>query len=854
MRHLIRIISLRHMTASPGRSLLTLLGVALGVALVFAIEVVNGSVMASFRSSIDQMAGKTALVVGESTGVDEELLDVVRGVPGVAVAAPVIQEIVRDVAHDTQLVVLAVDTLADDGVREYHVGEGDGEEVKVKDDLAFLNDPRGILLAASYAKKNGVAEGTALSLETTQGRSDFNVRGLLAPSGPAKVFGGDLLLMDVYAAQIAFERGKRFDRIDIVPAENEDTNELALRISRAIGQKASVTRPEQRSKDADQLLASFKLGLSIASLVALLVGGFIVYNALAIAVAQRRREIGILRALGATRGQVVALFVGEGVLVGAVGSCFGVLLGLFLGKSALATATASVSEMFATVKPESLTVEPSQLIAAISVGVGASFIAALFPARAASYIEPTVAMKKREQASTGALGGTARPLTISAAMLGVGVIVALVAHAREDLFLGVSVSVFFALATVFLAPPLALLLVRIARRFTKRRSATLRLGLLGFERNTGRNAIAIAALGMALANVVNIACFLESMKQNTISWFERSLKADILVFAGTKVQGRFERSLPESMLAELSAMPNVTFVNPLRMVRQQYRDKPFIVDAFDFVHYTQHEDLPVVSGDLDQAVEEIREGTGVAASESFARDFHVEVGDSVTLQTPSGPRPFRISVIYVDYSSELGILSMSRDVFIKLWKDRKVDSFGLYITDPRAAGPLRERIVRELGSKHQLVVLGNAEYKSEVLAMFDRSFSLMRSMEVIAIIVALLGIVNTLFVSVIDRTTELGTLKAIGAVSQQVRRMFVTEALMIGLAAAVLGVGGGLIISVYTVKELLRFQMGWSIAWQASPVAVVETVCVALLVALVGAWLPMRSAARLSVVEALQYE
>ena len=840
------------MTASPGRTLLTLLGVALGVALIFAIEVVNGSVMASFRNSIDQMAGKTALVVGEGTGVDEELLDVVRGVPGVAVAAPVIQEVVRDVARDTQLVVLAVDTMADDEVREYHVGED--ETVKVKDDLAFLNDPRGILLAASYAKKNAVPEGAVLQLETTHGRSDFNVRGLLAPQGPAKVFGGDLLVMDVYAAQITFERGKRFDRIDIVPVKGEDTNELAQRISRAIGQKASVTRPEQRSKDADQLLASFELGLSIASLVALLVGGFIVYNALAIAVAQRRREIGIMRALGATRTQVLGLFVGEGVMIGLIGSALGVGLGLLLGRSALATASASVSELYATVKPEALKVEPGQLILALTVGVGASFVAALFPARAASHIEPTVAMNKRAQPSTGALGGSGRTLLASAAMLGLAAIVALVAHAREDLLLGVSVSVFLSLATVFLAPALALFLARIARRLIQRRSINLRLGLLGFERNTGRNAIAIAALGMALANVVNIACFLESMKQNTISWFERSLRADILVFAGSKVQGRFERSLPETMLAELSALPKVSFVNPLRMVRQQFRDKPFNLDAFDFEHYAQHDELPIVAGDLDQAVEEIRTGQGVAASEAFARQFSVKLGDTLSLQTPSGPRDFRVSLVYVDYSSELGILSMSRNVFVKLWKDTKVDSFGLYITDPAAAGALRERIVREMGSKHQLVVLGNAEYKSEVLAMFDRSFSLMRSMEIIAIIVALLGIVNTLFVSVIDRTTELGTLKAIGAVSQQVKRMFVTEALMIGASSAVLGVGGGLLISIYTVKELLRFQMGWNIAWQASPMAVLETVCVALLVAVVGAWLPMRNAARLSVVEALQYE
>jgi putative ABC transport system permease protein len=172
----------------------------------------------------------------------------------------------------------------------------------------------------------------------------------------------------------------------------------------------------------------------------------------------------------------------------------------------------------------------------------------------------------------------------------------------------------------------------------------------------------------------------------------------------------------------------------------------------------------------------------------------------------------------------------------------------------KQAAPVRERIVRDIGSHHELMVLGNAEYKAEVVNVFDRSFALMRSMELIAIIVALLGIVNTLVVAVIDRTVELGILKAIGGVRQQVRRMFMVEALLIGLAAGVLGLMGGVVFSLYTVKELLRFQMGWNIAWHGSPLTALETILVAQVVAFIGAWLPMRSAAKLNVVEALQYE
>ncbi|MET0287539.1 MAG: FtsX-like permease family protein [Polyangiales bacterium] len=849
MRHLIRYIALRHLTASPGRTLLTLLGITLGVALVFAIELVNGSVLASFRQSVDQMAGKTALIVGDGTGVDEELLDVIKGVEGVEVAAPVIQESMRDTRTGAQLAVLAVDSLTDRAVRDY-----EGPRVQIGDELAFLNDPRGLLVSTSYAKKHGLREGATMALETLHGPATFTVRGMLAPTGPLKVFGGDVVMMDVFAAQIAFERGRRFDRVDIVPSEGSDVEVLAERIRGAISQRATVNRPQQRAADAEQIVAGFRLGLSIASLVAMMVGGFIVYNALAIAVAQRRREIGILRALGATRGQIVALFVGEGVLLGAVGSCLGVMLGLLLGRSTLQLVAASISEMYVAVQSDELFLTPRQFVIGAAVGVGTSFAAALLPARRASAVEPASAMRKTVVTADGGLTTARRAGLASLGFALLAAVVAYVAHQRSDFVLGAGVSVFLAFSVAFITPLLARWISALARRLARGQPPAVRLGVLSFERNSVRNAIAIAALAMALGNVVNIGCFLESIKVNTQHWFDRTLKSDIVVFAGEKVGAKIEHPLPGSMLGELAALPGVEFVNPLRMARQSLQGKPYYLFAYNLPEYSRHDEVPVVEGELASALVEIEAGRGLAASEQFSKEFNVHLGDQVTLQTPQGPRAFRIALVYVDYSAELGILTTTREVYLSIWKDTLVDWYGLYLRPGTAMEPLRARISRELGKRHQLMVLGNADYKAEVLATFDRSFTLMRAMELVALIVALLGIVNTLVVSVIDRTVELGILKAIGAVRQQVRSMFVVEAFLIGLAAAVLGLVAGVGFSLYTVKELLRFQMGWQIEWQLSLRTVLETVAAAQLVALLGAWFPTRSASELDVVDALGYE
>jgi putative ABC transport system permease protein len=851
VRHLIRLLSVRYLKVAPGRTLLTLFGILLGVAVIFAIEVVNGSVMAAFRGTIDDIAGKTALTVGIGTGVAEDLLETVRGVEGVAAAVPVIEESVRDVQSGTQLAVLAVDTLSDSKVRDYDVT---AEDVHVEDDIGFLNDPHGVLITHAFAQRTGHKVGDALTLQTVEGQTEFTVRGTLAPRGPAKVFGGDLLLMDVYAAQVAFGRGKRFDHIDVVPTPSTNTSALASRITKAIGGLAAVARPQRRSEEAERILAGFKLGLSLASLVATFVGGFIVYNALAIAVAQRRREIGILRALGTTRSQILALFIGEGLLMGVIGALAGLGFGLLLARMTLRAVGTTVSALYLTVKPEHLVVTPREIVIAVAIGVAAAFVAAFFPARRAAFIEPASAMRKKVEAADVTLSSTAASLKAGAATALVALLVACIAHVRQDYLLGYGVSGVLAIAAAFLSPALAHGVGSVARRLALGIGPAALLGAVGFVRNRGRNSVAIAALGMALANVVNSSAFLDSMKHTTESWFGRSVRADILVFAGREVQARADHPLPESVGEGMRAIPGVEFVDPVRMVRQTHDGQPFYLVSEDLERSHRYNEIPVVAGNLEQAIQAMAAGTGIAASQTFTRAFHVGLGDVITLQTPQGPRPFRIALVYVDYSADLGVLTTTRAVYKRIWRDALVDAYGVYLKKGTPTDGVRARIAHDWGARYGLLALGNRAYKDQLMKLIDRSFALMHATEIVAIVVAVLGIVNTLLVTVIDRRMEIGILKAIGAARTQVQRMLITEGMLIGFAAALLGVAFGTLFSAYIIKELMLFQVGWQMSWQLSGWAVLETFVVAQLVAVVAAWWPMRAAGNLDVVDALQYE
>jgi putative ABC transport system permease protein len=852
MRHLIRLVTIRYLRAAPVRTFLTLFGIMLGVAAMVAIDAVNASVLSSFRTTIDTIAGKTALTVGEGTGIAEEFLEVVRGVEGVKTAVPLIEEAVRDNKSGTQLAVMAVDTLTDSQVRDYDVTASD---VKVEDDLAFLNDPYGVLVTHAFAKRAGVKVGDVLNLSTVSGPADFTIRGTLAPTGPAKMFGGDLLLMDVYAAQIAFGRDKRFDRIDVIATPGTDIDVLAGRIEKAIKNKASVARPQRRSQETERVISGFNLGLSLASLVAIFVGGFIVYNALAIAVAQRRREIGILRALGATRRQILAVFIGEGLVLGAIGAVAGLGLGLLLARLVLKTASSVVSSMYVPIHAENLTLPPRQLIVSAAIGVAVAFVAAFFPARRAAFIEPASAMEKKVEAADVTLSSPSTSIKVGVATLVLAGLVAWLAHIREDYLLGYAVSGILAFALAFFAPAIARGVGLLARRVAPRFGPAVVLGTSSFTRNSGRNAVAIAALSMAMANVVNTDAFIDSMKYSMMRWLDRLARADLLIFSGRHAQAvKVDHPLPESLVEEIRKVPGVEYIDGVRSVRQSYRNQPYFLMSFDLVKYQPYSKIPVIAGDLDKALRAIEAGTAVAASDVFAHSFNVGVGDKVTLQTPEGPRSFEIAMVYADFSMEVGLLLTSRSIYRSVWRDRLINYAVVFLRPGTPLEQVREQIVQRWGPRYGLLVLSNGQFRAEYVRLIESSFGMLRAMQLVAIIVAVLGIVNTLLVTVIDRRMEIGTLKAIGANRKQVQQMFGAESALIGFAATLVGIVGGAVFSAYIVKELLRFQIGWQMSWQLSGWSILQTFVLAHLVSFLAALWPMRTAGRVDAVEALRYE
>jgi putative ABC transport system permease protein len=326
------------------------------------------------------------------------------------------------------------------------------------------------------------------------------------------------------------------------------------------------------------------------------------------------------------------------------------------------------------------------------------------------------------------------------------------------------------------------------------------------------------------------------------------------VFSGREVKAKFEHPMPPELQAEIEKIEGVDFANAFRMIRTNFRGEPYYLISHQLDDYARFNEIPITEGSLPEALAKIRTGEGIAASTTFSHFYDVHLGDTIELTTPDGPRRFEIAMVYVDYSADIGILCTTRDAYRRIWKDPLVDSFGVYVKDGADSQKIRDEILGTHGKQFGLMALLNADYRREVGALIDRSFALTQAMELVAIIVAVLGIVNTLLVTVIDRKMEIGILKAIGAARSQVRTVFVTEASLIGFAASVAGILVGSAFAIYIVRELLFLQVGWHMDFRFPWRQAVEVLVLAQVVALAGAWWPASRAARLDVVEALEYE
>lgn len=852
---LLREVSLRHLRHSPLRTALVVFGIALGVCMLSAMLATNASLTRAFEDMVDRVAGKANLTVaGSEAGIPSSLTSEIADIEGVEHAAAMLEV----VTHAKRpgggtLLVLGVDLLGDTFFLPF---AQEGEHKVIEDPLAFVNDPTAVLISKRLATTHGLKVNDELPLVTAEGIKKFYVRGLLEDEGPAASYGGQVVVMFLDAAQVSFERGYAVDRIDVVVADGHDVGAVKQRIEKVLAGRAQVDEPRGRTQRLVASLTAFRNALNMSALIALAVSTFLIYNAVSVSVAQRRREVGILRALGVTRGRMVRLFLLEALVMAALGVVIGLLFAHQLAGFALASVSETVARVFVSIQPAAPEITPRVALAGAISGFITTLVASFMPARATNRVDPAEALRAT-RATSGTLVRSWGKLGLIGLLLALSApIVSLPGTETAGYFGTLAVMVGFAMMAPIAVKGLRAVLVGIVERML---GIPGRLALDNVERSLSRTAVTVIALMLAIALSMTVGAYARSFEQSIAQWVDDGFPSDAMITAGSPTLDRNHVAFSPSIMERLKDVPGILAMNPVRNVSTDLGTRHVSVQANDTrIQFREairrNTGRRVLEGPKQIPVEALYEKPRVIIAENLAHFTGLGVGDEIRIETPSGPQSLEIYAVVVDYSSDQGWMMLDRRWYSEYWNDDPVDAVEVYYEPGSDAEKLSNVIRSTLSDAGSIFVTQHDQLREELQALARSIFAYSKAPELITLIVAIMGVIGTMLAAVIDRIREIGMLRAIGATRRQVVGSLVAEAGFLGLAAALCGVLTGIPQGVLFMRVIGLSANGWHLSYGFPIETALRVSSFVILAAALAGYLPGRRAAGMDVKEALSYE
>ena len=850
-------LAIHHLLSRPFRTVLTVFGVGIGVSAAIAMSVANDEVFRSFERTVTSVVGKASIQVTATEGLlDERVVIPIRTHQAVESVSPLITLSAKGIisggaAHSVR--IQAVDLLEWLGADTLNFSSAN----KTDSSLEYLIAPDVLFLHQDTAKQFNLEVGDPLTVVVGIRRYEMTLGGVFTSAQPGHTW-DSLAVMDIAAAQTLFGLVGYVDRLDLVTASDVPLDEVIQDLQRTLGPMVSVGRPAQRNQQVERMLRSFQLNLTTLSMVGLFVGVFLVYNAVGFSVVQYRREIGILRALGMYRGQIGLLFLGEAAVVGLLGGACGTVVGVFFAKFLVVLESQTVSELYTSVAVGSVELTPELFAGGCVLGLALSILGALGPCWEASRTEPARALAPGQYEDTrqnrygvftsvaGALFLVALGLSMLPPVNGIPVF-------------GYAAAFCLLLACTCLAP-LGIHALRGIMNLPYRTSSGLAAHLAADQiiRTPGRNSMTLSALMVGIAIMVGVGVMIQSFRATVETWIDQTMMADLIVTPQLDVleasQAQRDLRFPESFQTAAAQVTGVAAIDPYRQVRIQVDSTTIILVSRDFRIHADRSQYLFVDQGSDAVLEQALNQRGVIVSEVLARRLNVEVGKSLELPTSQGTHAFPVAGIFYDYATDGGKVVMDRTLYQEFWGDASASVLAIYRDPKTTAEALREQLNSVLTPLMPITIISNQELRAEILEIFDRTFRVTHGLELIAVLVGLLGIANTLLTAIVERQREFATFRAIGAGARQVQAMVLWESLILGAIGAILGLLAGLLLATLLIFVINKQSFGWTIQFVVSPSTLLGAVTVAGIAAIAAGYLPARWVTKGVIADGLRYE
>ncbi|HTP07147.1 MAG TPA: FtsX-like permease family protein [Anaerolineae bacterium] len=857
-------LALRNLWTRKTRTLLTALGIVLGVAVILAINIANSSTLASINKIFDEASGLADLVIVPSSltgqGFDESTFGRVKSIEGVQAAVPSVSAstlLAQDAnswaysfslggtTSGNSLLLFGIDPAGDQQARQYNLIAGRFLQPSERSYSAVFTQ--------DYADEKNIQVGKDVDILLPNGTATLRAVGIVKKDGPGLMNSGAVAFVPLSVVQDLFARGGELDQIDVVTSRDIGNSTQKLAVLRSaladkLGSKFLVNYPAQRGQIVTQQLATYQQGLSFFSMIALFVGGFLIYNAFTMTIVERTQEIGLLRALGVSRRQVLRLVMIEAALLGIVGSILGVIFGLIMAQGLIALMAAITATEIVTVS-----IPADGLFTALLVGLGVTLISSLLPAWRATRISPLAALRIKGQTDPA---GAPRKLGFiaGAEFVIVGMLFVYAIPLRDSVVFQVgSLAVFVMLLGATLMVPVSL---DVMEKFVKPIISRLfgREGMIGagnIQRSRGRTSLTVAALMVGVSMVISIGAMSRSFQQDIDAWVDTSVGGDLIVRSPLHMQQDFG--------SHLAALPGVEAVTTgryfgVRRAGQAADDLALVFQALDPQTYWDVASFQFSEDrDLIPQIKHDFANGGLLISTTVADHYKLERGDTLSLETRHGVKAFLVAGVVSDFTGQGYVIDGSLDVMRRDFGIDDVDRFVLKLAPGADLNAVKQTITDLYGKSRNLQVETTASFRARVRELTNRAFGLLDVLASIGVIVAALGVINTMMMNVLERRREIGALRSIGMTRRQIIRMILAEAGALGAIGAVFGIAFGILLSRVFV-EGMKIMTGYRLEFSLPLTSLLLGLAIALIVSQAAALYPAWKGSRVNIVEAIKHE
>ncbi len=830
MRGLLARATRRHLTRHPWQLLLTLLGVSLGVAVTVALDLAIQSSREAFRVSGETITGRaTHQVLAGPTGLPDALLVSFRVDAGVREVAPVVEGWgMHPDDPGRPLRILGVDPFAEAPFRPWLAG-GPGSGL---DGTRLLTEAGALFLSEGTAADLRVGEGDSLPLRLAGGEASLVVAGILEPAdGLARRGLRDLLVVDLAEAQDLLGSVGRLDRLDLRLPDPLPPERLA-ELQALLPGDARLVEAGTREATMQEMVRAFDLNLTALSLLGLLFGVFLIYNTMTFSVVQRRRLFGTLRALGATRGQILRGVLAEAAALGVAGAALGLFLGVILGRGLVRLVTRTINDLYFVVSVEGLALPPEVLLRGGLLGVAATLLASLPPAWEATTVSPREALA-RSTVESRVRAFVPRAALAGAVLLGAGALLLLLTSRSLLAAFGGLFAVLVGLALV--VPAATVVVLQGIRPLLRRVGGVLGgMAARGVVTSLSRTAPALASLVIAVSVVVGLGIMIQSFRGSVVRWLDVTLQADLYISPPSVVSNRLEGRLPAGVAEAAAGLPGVDGVSTylgMELVTEAYGVARFVALGLD-PRGERSLDLLDTGGTSEaRAFAGFREGEGVLVSEPFAFRHGLGVGDGVALPAATeaaSPAVGRgaggegvalpILGIFRDYGAESGTVMVARTRWDALQGEAAepdaLTSLGLFLApevvgDEEAEAQIAALLRAAAGAP--LEIRANRELRALTLEVFDRTFEVTRVLRLLAFVVAFIAVLSALMALELERGREHGVLRATGMTPRQTWGLVSAQTGIMGLVSGLFALPVGLALAAVMIHVVNRRSFGWSL-------------------------------------------